>query len=155
MYPGEKFDRYTVLGDDVVIADESVARVYEEGLSSLGVTISYSKSLISHSGSAEFAKRFRVRGLAVDLSPISVRALLNSHHPYGLMAIGQKYPIKRFSTLCRIGGAGFRVLARLDHYRNSHFGRVMAIYTSTLLHLSGGWVVVCLSTPTLPKGPSY
>lgn len=61
MYPGVRFTKYGVLGDDVVIADKEVVKVYESALGKLGVTISYNKSLISESGSAEFAKRFRVR----------------------------------------------------------------------------------------------
>jgi|APAga8741243855_1050100.scaffolds.fasta_scaffold58707_2 hypothetical protein len=63
VYPGRRFGDYAILRDDVVIADESVAKVYSDSaaLGDLGVTISYSKSLISHSGSAEFAKRFRFR----------------------------------------------------------------------------------------------
>ena len=133
VYPGAYFAKYAVLGDDVVIADEEVAKVYESALGDLGVSISYQKSLISHTGSAEFAKRFRVKGLSKDLSPISIRCLLNSHHPFGLMAIQDKYPCKRFSTLARVGGAGYRQLARLDHYRNSHFERVMAMYTKQRL----------------------
>lgn len=36
--------------------------------------------------------------------------------------------MKRFSTFCRIGGAGFRQLARLDHRRNRHFERVKAMW---------------------------
>jgi hypothetical protein len=90
VHPGVYFDRYAVLGDDVVIADEEVAKVYEQGLKELGLSIYYHKSLISHSGSAEFAKRFRIRGLTKDVSPVSIRALWNSHHPYGLMAINHK-----------------------------------------------------------------
>jgi hypothetical protein len=46
VHPDECFTKYAVLGDDVVIADEEVARVYEESLYDLGVTISYQKSLI-------------------------------------------------------------------------------------------------------------
>ncbi|KAI9070792.1 hypothetical protein K1719_047240 [Acacia pycnantha] len=61
VYPGRRFRDYAILRDDVVIVDESVAKVYSAALGDLGVTISYSKSLISHSGSAEFAKRFRFR----------------------------------------------------------------------------------------------
>lgn len=70
VHPGVRFTSYAVLGSDVVIADQEVAKVYESALGRLGVTISYQKSLISHSGSAEFAKRFRVRELRKDLSPI-------------------------------------------------------------------------------------
>jgi hypothetical protein len=90
-------------GDDVVIADLHVARQYEDYLHRLGVTISYPKSLISSTGAAEFAKRFRVRNMRKDLSPLSIRNLLGSHHPYGLMGIDNTYKIKRFSTLARIG----------------------------------------------------
>lgn len=128
VHPGVLFTQYAVLGDDVVIADEKVAKVYESVLDRLGVTISYQKSLISHTGSAEFAKRFRVRNLSVDLSPISIKALLNCFHPYGLMAVNNKYQFRRLSTLCRVGGAGYRVLAKLDHYRSRHYERVSIMY---------------------------
>lgn len=66
VYPGRVFDRYAVLGDDVVIADQQVAEKYAECLKGLGVTISHQKSLISHSGAAEFAKRFRTNNLERD-----------------------------------------------------------------------------------------
>lgn len=78
IYPGQLFDRYAVLGDDVLITDQEVARVYETALGRLGVSNNYQKSLISTTGSAEFAKRFRVRGLSKDLSPISILHLTNS-----------------------------------------------------------------------------
>lgn len=71
VHPGVRFTSYAVLGDDVVIADQEVAKVYESALGGLGVTISSQKSLI---GSAEFAKCFRVRELRKDLSPISIRS---------------------------------------------------------------------------------
>lgn len=71
VHPGVRFTSYAVLGDDVVIADQEVAKVYESALGGLGITISYQKSLI---GSAEFAKCFRVRELRKDLSPISIRS---------------------------------------------------------------------------------
>lgn len=47
------FSNYAVLGDDVVIADENVAIRYKELLGDLGVSISFAKSLVSHSGAAE------------------------------------------------------------------------------------------------------
>lgn len=131
--PGLRFSKYAVLGDDVVIADEQVAKVYEQALGSLGLSISYQKSLISHTGSAEFAKRFRVRDLSKDLSPISAQALLNSHHPYGTIAVQLQYPMRRFSTMCRVGGIGFRVLSRLDHSRSLRVERLLAMYTKTTL----------------------
>jgi hypothetical protein len=107
VHPGMKFDSYAVLGDDVVIADSSVAKVYERALEQFGVMISYQKSLISNTGCAEFAKQFRVHALRKDLSPISARALMNFFHPYGLISIGQRYGCCRFSTLARVWGGWF------------------------------------------------
>ena len=102
VYPGRRFTDYALLGDDIVIADKEVACVYERALSRLEVGISKRKSLISDRGAAEFAKRFLVKGLSKDLSPISAKAVLNSHHPYGRYAIAHRYTVKRFSTYQRL-----------------------------------------------------
>lgn len=118
VYPGRLFRDYAILGDDVVICDPLVAAEYARRLKLLQVEISYSKSLISRTGSAEFAKRFLVKGLSVDLSPYSVRMLLNISHPYGLFAIFNKYPNINFKSLMRIGGAGYRQMAKYPHYLN-------------------------------------
>lgn len=40
-YPGKKFFDYAILGDDIVIADDSVAREYTALLNELGVEISH------------------------------------------------------------------------------------------------------------------
>lgn len=61
VYPGRRFTRYGVLGDDIVIADQSVAEVYADLLDQLGVKISYQKSLIS--GRRNSPKDFESRGL--------------------------------------------------------------------------------------------
>lgn len=76
VHPGQKFDKYAILGDDVVICGIEIAKIYKQTLAELGVDISMSKSLILHSGYAEFAKRFWCKGLTVDLSPVSIRNLL-------------------------------------------------------------------------------
>ncbi|KAG8369219.1 hypothetical protein BUALT_Bualt15G0128700 [Buddleja alternifolia] len=81
VYPGPRFTNYAVLGDDIVITDSRVAEIYEAQLERLGVTISRQKSLVSHTGALEFAKRFRVRGGRRDLSPVSICGLLNYFHP--------------------------------------------------------------------------
>lgn len=62
---------YILLGDDIVILGEDVARAYEKLCSDLGVTIGLAKSLISTNGSFEFAKRFYYKG--TDCSPTSAR----------------------------------------------------------------------------------
>lgn len=53
--PGVRFTDYAVLGDDVIIADEAVAKAYERTITLLGVDISRQKSLISYQGAGEFA----------------------------------------------------------------------------------------------------
>jgi hypothetical protein len=111
VYPERRFQDYAVLGDDVVIADRKVAEAYRNTITKLGVKISEQKSLISNRGCAEFAKKFKVKGLTKDLSPLSVRSLLTSHHPYGAMRI----PVPRVSTLCRLVGMGFKSLSRINH----------------------------------------
>jgi hypothetical protein len=64
------FDRYMVLGDDIVIWDDRVSSAYTGIVSQLGVEISPTKSIISREGGAEFAKRYLVKG--VDASPVSL-----------------------------------------------------------------------------------
>jgi hypothetical protein len=49
------YDRYLVLGDDIVIADQNVAEAYLRIMDLLGVSINLSKSIIS-SEILEFAK---------------------------------------------------------------------------------------------------
>jgi len=68
------FASYRVLGDDVVIADSAVAHAYLELMKALGVEISMNKSLISHKGVFEFAKR--VVSPEGDLSGIPIRLVV-------------------------------------------------------------------------------
>lgn len=95
-----------------MIGDSKVAEIYEHYLGLLKVDISRQKSLISTIGALEFAKRFRIRGASVDISPIEIRTLSAYTHPYGVMAICNKYPVKRFSTAARIAGFGYRAIAK-------------------------------------------
>lgn len=118
VYPGRLFLDYAVLGDDVLIADKAVATLYRQWLDKLGVSISIPKSLISTTGCVEFAKRFLVNALSVDLSPISARCLGNYYHPNGLSAIQMKYSVQRCSTFCRIGGLGYKALGRITTHRS-------------------------------------
>lgn len=57
---------------------EAVARVYETELGNIGVSISYSKSFLSYSGSAEFAKRCLESGILqwIFLLSIGSRSLI-------------------------------------------------------------------------------
>ncbi|KAL7174747.1 hypothetical protein ACSBR1_043968 (mitochondrion) [Camellia fascicularis] len=137
--PSLHFTDYAVLGDDVIIANKDVATMYRRVLKELGVTISEQKSLISDSGCGEFAKRFRVRNMSVDLSPVSIRALKNFYNPYGLYAVMEKYSIKRFSTLCRIGGLGYRGLSTLTSSPSKRTRRLWAMFQKTVFRFSLKW----------------
>lgn len=111
VYPGTIFRDYALLGDDIVIADESVAKEYRSIMARLGVKISDIKSLVSDQGGAEFAKRFLVKGLKVDCSPISIKNLLGSHHPMGVYALKTMYPKLSENSVLRLMGAGYKVRA--------------------------------------------
>jgi len=69
------FSEYSVLGDDVVIAHDEVAREYHSLLLYLGLDISLSKSIIS-SEFAEFAKKFI--GPGVNYTPLGAGVLLQA-----------------------------------------------------------------------------
>lgn len=106
------FTRYALLGDDIVIADKKVATESRSLLDRMGVAISDAKSLVSDNGSLEFAKRFLVKGLSVDLSPVSARAVLTVRSTLGLSQLAHKYSLST-NTLFRLAGAGFQVRARM------------------------------------------
>lgn len=112
------FREYAVLGDDVVIAHPQVAQSYEKLLGMMGVSISKEKSLISHSGALEFAKKFWVKSVQEDLSPVSMRSLLTVRSTLGLSQLAQLYDMN-FKSLARLAGAGFRTRSRLYSTRRS------------------------------------
>lgn len=49
------------------------------------------------------------------------------------MTVQDKYPCKRFSTFARIGGAGFKSLGWIDHYRSRALERNYVMFTRRLL----------------------
>lgn len=55
------FTKYAILGDDIVIADRLVAVQYRKLIEQLGLSISLNKTLLSESGTCEFAKPFILR----------------------------------------------------------------------------------------------
>jgi hypothetical protein len=104
----KRFDRYALLGDDIVIADKRVALQYRELLNKLGVSISEPKSIVSNIGCAEFAKQFWTAGLCKDLSPVSLQALMVSRSPIGIGSLRLRY-LFSMNTCLRLAGAGYRV----------------------------------------------
>ncbi|KAG2251036.1 hypothetical protein Bca52824_081172 [Brassica carinata] len=83
-YPHRR-DHFThaLLGDDIVIADCSVAKDYRSLLDALQVDISDAKSIVSETGCLAFAKRFWVKIMSKDLSPVSAKAVLESYFLVG------------------------------------------------------------------------
>jgi hypothetical protein len=69
-YQPEKFTKYKVLGDDVVISNSKVAHHYLQTMSSLGVPINLNKSYVSHD-TYEFAKRLFHAGEEWSAFPIN------------------------------------------------------------------------------------
>nr|WMB96955.1 hypothetical protein [Solanum melongena]WMB97167.1 hypothetical protein [Solanum aethiopicum] len=119
------FSDYALLGDDILITDSKVADQYKMLLDRLGVSISLPKSIISATGGVEFAKRFWVKSMQVDLSPISLKALTFCRTTMGLCSLANKYDIS-MSNLQRLGGAGFRVRARLLSTQSKRWERLKA-----------------------------
>lgn len=70
------FRHYALLGDDIVIADKSVAEAYLQIMKDIGVGVNRLKSIESDIGVAEFAKRW-VHPHLGEFSPIGARLLLS------------------------------------------------------------------------------
>lgn len=112
----EFFLDYALLGDDIVIAHKKVAEIYLALLSEIGVEYGLAKSLISHTGGFEFAKRTFVTGK--DASPISLLALgIAKADPSVLEQTLMFASVDTLGKALRIGakvlGYGYRTVARL------------------------------------------
>jgi hypothetical protein len=122
---------YLVLGDDIVIAHSVIAKHYLEILQELGCPVNLTKSIVSHNGSFEFAKRFIWCGH--DVSPISWAemciALLDVRV---LLGLTEKLPYLRVSDILNFMGHGYKAVSRL-HARYSRISRSMG---RLLLYLS-------------------
>jgi len=110
------FQDYLVLGDDLVIANEEVAKAYLSLAKEWDIEINLSKSVLSRNGSFEFAKRFfykyqDVSGLSFKEMAVArwdVRALFQM-----AMRIKQ-FRSLRISELLNFLGHGYKALSRLS-----------------------------------------
>lgn len=99
------FKDYLVLGDDVVIASESVALEYLRVCEELGVTISLAKSFVSkETGLLQFASQVYLG--VTNLSPVSLKSELNCTKPTERLAqvadiISKWYPGSGISRYIR------------------------------------------------------
>lgn len=121
---------YLVLGDDVVIANSSIAEHYLQILSEIGCPVNLSKSIVSSNGSFEFAKRFIVSG--VDVSPISWKEMFVARWDINsLMSLAEDNSVKLASVLLFLDH-GYKAVSRLTSPLNE-MSRSMAM---TLLWFS-------------------
>jgi hypothetical protein len=104
---------YAILGDDLVIADWKVARVYLEILDSLGVECGLHKSLLSPKGLAlEFAKRTFYLGK--DVSPVPIREFFTASRNLGAcVEFVKKYNLTVSQILAALG-TGWKVRSWLN-----------------------------------------
>jgi hypothetical protein len=107
---------YALLGDDIVIADEKVAKEYQVVMEALGVKIGLAKSLVGTNLSMEFAKRFILKG--VDVSPISLKEyhVAKSHMPSFIELIPKVKSLVNLSLshALRSLGFGYKALSRMS-----------------------------------------
>jgi hypothetical protein len=110
---GEWFGLYAVLGDDVVIAEDSVAREYRRVCDRIGLGIGISKSLIAKGKTLEFAKKFFFRG--EDLSGLPIKFWAAAQNTMGVAhALSAWYPEGSLANFVRALGAGFKAASRVD-----------------------------------------
>lgn len=120
VYPGVPFTRYAILGDDIVIGDERVDERYRELMLQLNVNLSLEKSLVSSVGALEFAKRFFVRGVTKDLSPVSCRMLRSLVSSISLVPVMRAIRSTDLPLSYRLREAGFRARRTAPPGRHWH-----------------------------------
>lgn len=121
---------YLVLGDDVVIANSSIAGNYLLLLEEIGSPINLSKSIISSNGSFEFAKRFICA--YDDVSPISWKEMFVARWDINsLVSLASNNDVKLSSVLLFLDH-GYKAVSRLTAPLNE-MSRSMAL---TLLWFS-------------------
>jgi hypothetical protein len=104
------YEGYAVLGDDVVIARDCVAKQYAGIMKSLDVGIGDHKSLISTSGSTmEFAKRTFRNGVNVSMVPFA-EFVVGRQSLAGLLELVRKYSLS-FGQMLSVLGYGYRAKA--------------------------------------------
>jgi len=104
------YEGYAVLGDDVVIARDCVAKEYAGIMKALDVGIGDHKSLISLTGKAlEFAKRTFLDGVNVSMVPFA-EFVVGRQSLAGLLELVRKYSLT-FGQMLSVLGYGYRAKA--------------------------------------------
>lgn len=104
------FEMYAILGDDIVIADDRVAKEYLIIMKELGVDINLAKSLISRKRVCEFAKMYWT---PEDASPLPFKEfLLMERNSSALMEYAKKYSLS-LPDIFHSLGYGYKTKASL------------------------------------------
>lgn len=121
------FQRYMVLGDDIVIADLRVAKGYTRVMRELGVSISMAKSLRSRNGVFEFAKRL-IHPTLGPLHGLPLKAFQALRYDISTMAEVIRMIERPVSAaqVMRLMGFGFRVRGALGTFRGRRSLREIA-----------------------------
>jgi hypothetical protein len=108
------FKDYLVLGDDIVIADPKVAKIYFILMTKvLKVEINLSKSITSFRGVCEFAKRFRSSD--VDYTPLSLKEFSSyGGHPNAFIEMISRLKPSNY-TIARLLGKGSIGAGNVNH----------------------------------------
>lgn len=124
------FALYAVLGDDIVIADDRVAKKYRALCRLLGVEIGLAKSLVSSGKTLEFAKRFFYEGSDLSGMPTKFWAAAQSQSGVAC-ALAAWYPSGTLGNFVRALGGGFRVASKVGTTRwNKLSKRVLSLCVS-------------------------
>ncbi|AZT88621.1 RNA-dependent RNA polymerase [Colletotrichum falcatum mitovirus 1] len=95
----EKFDKYIILGDDIVINNDKVARKYIQVMTWLGVDISEQKTHVSKN-TYEFAKRWIHKGH--EISGLPLRGITNNmNNPTTIITNIVEY-LYKVNPLCKL-----------------------------------------------------
>jgi len=131
------FDLYAVLGDDVVIADDGVAREYLLLSKQIGLEIGIAKSLVARGKTLEFAKKFFFRGELVSGLPLKFWAA--AQNTMGVAhALSAWYPSGSLANFVRSLGVGFKGASRVDAPWNVVPRRLKALLVLLTQPVTGG-----------------
>lgn len=152
---GVLYTNYAILGDDLVVGDYKVMRVYLRVCRVLGVEIGIHKSLMSRSGTTvEFAKRTLHNG--VDVSPIPLEEFFSANKSLpSAMALALKYAMS-LARLLKAFGYGYRVLGSLYRHVGKLSSRVRLLYMAfqvPLVDIGSHERFLQIGNPKIPESP--
>nr|WAY16587.1 putative RNA-dependent RNA polymerase [Rhizoctonia solani mitovirus 110] len=131
---GTWYQKYAIVGDDLVIGDKAVKDSYLLILEAFGMPVNQSKSILSPKGiGLEFCKRTIIKG--VDVSPVPFMEFIAANLTLPeAVAYGKKYSLT-FPQLIKTLGYGYKVLGGLHRHVGSLNSRVRALLFTFILPL--------------------